>query len=51
MYQNLSRERQNLSSYEFDEWMLRAAWNLERRQEMIQTAAEGEGLFYLHETP
>lgn len=41
---------QNLSSCEFEEWMLRAAWNLEQRQEIIQTAAGEEGLFYLHET-
>lgn len=40
----------NLSSCEFEEWMLRAAWNVEQRQEIIQTAAGEEGLFYLHET-
>lgn len=39
---------QNLSSCEFEEWMLRAAWDLEQRREMIQTAGE-EGLFYSHE--
>lgn len=42
--------RQNLPSCEFEEWILRVAWNLEQRQEMIQTAAGEEGLFYLHET-